>query len=276
MLPNELISTFQKLFGVESARMDHSLKVEFNRLSNEFTRRGVLASGAACHVLIDESERSLNTRAQVIFALLNRAATSHAIEYTVAAQADILQIFTSTLIEQEVHLEKLTEDTPPFRAVRRHEPAILKHIAFQLKKACDQEIIRISGELELMVAAQAKREKSKTDGGPSFNISGPVGVIQTGAGSFGVANQHIDQSAADALIKAIDVIDRALRDAPERQDAAEIIVDVRAELGKPKPNSAKLGGLLTGLGAAISYTPKLREAYDTLKWAATFFHINLP
>jgi hypothetical protein len=38
----------------------------------------------------------------------------------------------------------------------------------------------------------------------------------------------------------------------------------------------KIGGYVRSIGAAIEFVPHLREAYETLKWSATFLGINLP
>jgi hypothetical protein len=61
-----------------------------------------------------------------------------------------------------------------------------------------------------------------------------------------------------------------------RDDVGAIVHEAKEEVEKERPNGARLRALVAGIGSAIAYAPKLRAAYDTLKWAAGMIGVSLP
>lgn len=62
----------------------------------------------------------------------------------------------------------------------------------------------------------------------------------------------------------------------DQDEVKELIAEGKAEIAKPKPNRTRLRSIISGIGTAISYAPKIKAAYDALKWAGSFIHVNLP
>jgi hypothetical protein len=125
-------------------------------------------------------------------------------------------------------------------------------------------------------------EKGLPSGTQATNVfNAPVGLVQTGAGSIGFSTQHLDSGAKDALEKAMDALLRALDEKSVNGEAPlnevrELVIETKAEVAKPKPNMTRVKSLVAGIGGAISFVPKLKVAYDTVKWAAAMINITLP
>ncbi|HXP95227.1 MAG TPA: hypothetical protein VN809_00850, partial [Telmatospirillum sp.] len=126
---------------------------------------------------------------------------------------------------------------------------------------------------------QANGQSSGT--APTMVFNAPVGVLQTGPGSYGVAHQQIDQGTSENLRRALEMLVKQLptsqEDLPfDPSEVRDMIEASTTELDAPKPNALKLRSLLSGIGGVILNAPRLKDAYDTLKWAAKFVGVDLP
>ena len=109
-----------------------------------------------------------------------------------------------------------------------------------------------------------------------------LGSFRPAPGASDSRSQHLDSGAKDALEKAMDALMKALDEThsassgPPLNEVRELVIETKAEVAKPKPNMTKVKSLVTGIGGAISFTPKLKDAYDTVKWAGAMIGIPLP
>jgi hypothetical protein len=70
---------------------------------------------------------------------------------------------------------------------------------------------------------------------------------------------------------------RPTSEAPIAQDEViELAKEVQRELAKPTLNGTRIHSLISGISQTISYVPKLKAAYDTIKWAAAMINVTLP
>jgi hypothetical protein len=53
-----------------------------------------------------------------------------------------------------------------------------------------------------------------------------------------------------------------------RNEVKELVIDAHAETKKSNPNMTRLRSIVSGIGTAIEFAPKTKEAYEALKWAA--------
>ncbi|MFD9902613.1 hypothetical protein [Mesorhizobium sp. NPDC059025] len=217
--------------------------------------------------------------AQTAFNLILRCATA----YGLRLDRSNVMYFEARLSEriqwESGYLNDLVQISAPFR---NSVPAnLLASIMSDLNKVTSLELQRISGELNLTAASNA-RVADVPAPNTHVIVNAPVGVLQTGAGSYGVASFTIDSSAADALGKAFEDIQGQLSVLSDkdvgfnRQEILDMVMEAQAETKKERPNSTKLKAFVTGVGSAISFTPKLKAASDTLKWAGALVSIPLP
>jgi hypothetical protein len=279
MLPAPLMKTFQSLLSVETQKLDEQTRAGVTSQVSMCAGRGALQSSAACQLVVAEASKSIPIRAQTALNLVVRCLAAHSLPVDAATRDDAVALLNDYLDHQQQALRATAQASAPFRSTAAG-PEFLSPI----DRATQLERDRLAGELDLMVAAVATRSESRGSAQPgatTIAIHGPVGVVQTGPGSYGTAHQHIDAGAREALEKAIGQILDRLADAPTSTpfDIGEIrqmAEETRAELQSSKPNASKLRALVAGTGSAIAYAPHLKEAYDTLKWAAAFLGINLP
>lgn len=268
---------FSALLSVERTKLNDIVKRDIGRAVTQANARGLLRSSVSMKLVTDTAINAIPVYAQTALNLVLRAASAHGETISADNQTDIMEGIKKELLFEIEMLRAAVTGSVPFR-----DSGISggDRLMEQIDKAADLELQRVSGELNLIVA-QNKRAEGNAQTGSTIIVNAPVGVLQTGPGSFGVANQHIDAGAAEALDKAL----TALLEQLERTDGdgrvnvheiAEMVTESKAELQKPKPNASKLKSLITGIGSTISYLPKLKDAYDTLKWAANGIGVPLP
>lgn len=76
------------------------------------------------------------------------------------------------------------------------------------------------------MAAANSRKSEQGEDGAKLVFNAPVGVVQTGAGSIGIATQHIDAGAKEALSEAMTKLIEALTE----EQASDLPFD-RGEVG---------------------------------------------
>lgn len=143
---------------------------------------------------------------------------------------------------------------------------------------------RCYSDIDLYVLALKQEVESgsaTTKGNLVLNFHGPVGAVQTGAGSTATVTQHLGDSEKDALLKALDLVERLLSaieaaGGPPRVQLEEIVTDCRAEIAKPTPNRLKITSLAGGLATAIQTVAVAGPAYTALRSALSLVGIHLP
>jgi hypothetical protein len=211
--------------------------------------------------------------------LLTRCLSAHRVLITDVTRQATKDILFERMESARRSLRSLAESQPTLKHPWMQEA--MRTTLQTFTRVVDREIVRVTSEVDLMAASATGAAEIAGSQSPGMVFHGPVGVVQTGPGSFGVAVQHIDQTATDAIRKALDEITTALSAGIEEpsfnvQDVSEMVEQSRAELDKTKPNAPKLVAMLSGIGSVISYVPKLRAAYETLKWALAFVGVTLP
>lgn len=268
---------FQALLSVERVKLNDVIERDINRAVNDANSRGVLRSSMSMKSVTDAATKAMPVYAQTALNLMLRAASAHGETISSDNLSDIIERIKKELIFELEILRAAVTASVPFR-----DSGISggDRLMEQMNRAAHLELDRVIGELRLIVA-QNKRAGANAPAGSTIIVNAPVGVLQTGPGSFGMANQHIDAGAVEALDKALTILLGQLErtDGDGRVNVAEIaemVVESKTELQKTTPNASKLKSLITGIGSTISYLPKLKDAYDTLKWAANGIGVPLP
>jgi hypothetical protein len=146
-----------------------------------------------------------------------------------------------------------------------------------------------SGEPHHLLADVAARQHVDERGRSRFQalghrlaVSEAAGAEPVQAGSFGISHQHIEQGASDAIQKALADLRQALDENSDSElpfdvpELRELIQDGETEVRKENPNGTRLRATMSAIGSAIEYAPKLRTAYEAVKWACTFIGVTLP
>jgi hypothetical protein len=284
-----VLDVFTRLYEIELAKLDANLTREMGKTVSVLAGKGMLQSSTAGRMLIEAATTSIPVRAQLAFNLYVRSASAHGVALMGVARNEAAEHIGAAMQRQVEPLKRAISSSAPFHdggggRGSSMMTAMLSTILPEIDSVMGRELSRLDAELDLIAATSARQPTSGTaDNGQTMVFHGPVGVVQTGIGSIGIANQHIDQGAVDAIRKALHEISEALKSdvADPLQDfdpteISEMVRDGEAEVAKAKPNLARLRATLSGIGAAISYAPKLRAAYDTLKWAGAFVGVTLP
>jgi hypothetical protein len=141
----------------------------------------------------------------------------------------------------------------------------------QLRGSLDRTLRMIGSDIDLY-AVNLKRvaEQQGRAGQPIYNFLGPVGAVQTGAGSVAHVVQSIGAGDREALLRALEALGQAVaavKDlaAERRVDILQLVDDSKRELAKERPNTLRLPGLLRDLATAVQTIPAAQEAYETLR-----------
>lgn len=273
MIPAAPRSDFFALYSVEKQKLDRALDRDINTSIGKWSASGALLSGGAMLGLVRECTNSIPVRAQVALNLLLRTLAAHGTPLTDEVSSDCREIVFGLLNDQRSQFIARLEETPPFRM--KNAGSARQSALKDIDEVIDLENRRIQGEINLIVAAS---KRPTADSSPSLNFHGPVGVVQTGSGSYAVSNQTIDASAAQKLNEALAKLEADLssESGTEVDDVRELVADAKTELQKERPNPSKVKALFQGIGSTIEFMPKIRPAYDAVKWAASLVGINLP
>lgn len=271
----ELIAVFNDLLAVERTKLNDQLQRDIGAEVSRLSANGTLRSGVALKVIASTAGNVIPIFAQVALTLMLRALKAHGVGLGKNNRDSVAAEIKGHIDSEISELQAKILETPSYRSMPEHAASALGH----LDRLAALEMQRIYGELRLIATAS---EEAPPPAGSTNVFNAPVGLVQTGAGSFGFSTQHLDNGARGALEKAMDAL---LKDLDEYQskgtdvrmsEARELAVETKTEVVKPKPNLTKVKSLVAGIGGAISFTPKLKEAYDTVKWAAAMIEVPLP
>lgn len=274
------VDDFRTLTAVETRKIDKQMTREFQSVVAEAARRGVLYSSMSIEMVHRAATQTLPVRAQMAFSILMRSLEAYGIPVTAANKNAVEALLSAWIDDQRAKVEATMMQTVPFK--QNLQGNWDGPLLGELKEISNAECQRLSGEISLISARNERiAQKNAESGGASIVFNGPVGLVQTGAGSYGVALQHIDGATKASLNEALD---KLLRELDEKNGEFEfdvdevrtVAVEAKAEVAKDAPSALRLRGLISAIGGAISYAPKLKSAYDTLKWAGNLIGINMP
>lgn len=272
----DLVTDFRDLLAVESIKINDSVSNDINKAVSDAAARGMLQSSAAMQMTAGCAAAAIPIFANAAFNIMLRAAAAHGVEVSSANRADVHAQLKSVIDEEVEELKKRVGRTPPFKADLGAKFA--DQVLSGLTEKASLEISRLEGELRLIAAAQSR--KPTDDGKQTIIINAPVGVVQTGPGSYGSATQHIDQGTSEALHKALSLVieklsEHSAQSAINVSEVRDLAVEGKAELAKEKPNATKVKSIIKGIGDTIAYLPNFKEAYETLKWAGLAIGVAL-
>lgn len=137
---------------------------------------------------------------------------------------------------------------------------------------------RIFTEIDFAVL----KHSAPTESTPGVvNIYQSYGIVQTGAGTSASFTIRIGGPERREIEEALEAIEQALGQAAslgsvERDQALELVSDVKNELRREEPNGLRIRGALQGLATTIQTVAAAPQAYQLLKGAAALLGLQLP
>ncbi|EHK58165.1 hypothetical protein [Allomesorhizobium alhagi] len=278
---DNMIGDFEGLLAVERTKLNDQVKREIGKTTAQFSARGSLQSSMAIKGVVDVASRTIPIFAQATLNLIIRSTTAHGIAINSTNRDEIRTLVAGHVSNEVARLRAIVSEAPPLKSKSMAPTG--ETLLAELGRIEKLEMQRITGELALIAASNDKRiADGVSNNSPTLVFNAPVGVVQTGPGSYGIANQVIDSAAREALENAFTALLEVLaaeesEDVPfDRLEVEELAIEGKSELSKEKPNRTRLKTIVSGIGGAISYAPKFKDAYDTLKWAGALVGISLP
>lgn len=279
MLPSELVDNFHRLFSAECLVRDQVLIKQFVSNTSEFLKRGILQSSMAALASAEIAAEELKVRASMAYNELLKTASAYGVELDDEFRADGGALIVSVIDGAAMQLRAMALEQPTMKWGDRAPNAL--EILDQAAQAAKDKLL---AELDRTIAQARTRavQTNNMSGGNSFNITGPVGIIQTGMGSMAVLSQHVDCSTKMTLRQVLERVREDVLVTPDSAlptSKAEIVETVEAcleQLDKERPNQTMLRWMLSGLGETIGAVASLQPAYETFKGALSLIGVTLP
>lgn len=223
---------------------------------NSHSARGVLQSSMTAEALVKIVAEDARDRIRAIWGIIHRTTASANVEINEQSEQDLAKLLVSLAKEN-------TDDLPAYykeRTSKYVRNGLVDKLAPDVESAIENETEIQLNELKLF--ALNYRNRSEASAGPTVNVYGTAGSIQTG--SHAVANVNIQVKSAGELKQLLENIERDLDSIdgfPEadREEIKAVILDGKTELDKPAPNKTRIKGSLSGIADA------LRQADSALK-----------
>ncbi len=152
----------------------------------------------------------------------------------------------------------------------------------KIDESYDLSLRKVNNEIEIFALSLNSKETShENSDNITLNVYSPVGSIQLGNYSTANVNQVINQDDKKELIKALNIVEKAIFSLPKittfsKEEVLDIVQDSKQELSKEKPNKTKLRGFISTIGHSLQTVATLHSAYQAIKSAALFIGVSFP
>ncbi len=277
MLDSKTEELVRNLMRAERAARRPSVQSSLSKINIEFSRRGTLQSSARLHAVRRTLAEELSARGTLLLGMIQR--THHILGASL----------TDTLLDdlkREAHIH-IDEDSRELTDILQRVLANLgplKMSQFTMEQEALRVTWKVDAELDLYVSGlRAQAAKTMTSGQSviNMNISGPVGAVQTGAGSTAHIAQNLGTEDRIALEAALAVLQDQLNNSTAInagvQDEVQTLVDQsKTELKKEKPALAVLRAMLSSAATTIQTVADMQPAYRALKTTLVPLGVLLP
>ena len=281
MIPHVARDQFNEIISHEMFEMQRSMGATMAATQSEQAMRGMLPSGVAMQALALDAVNSLKARSQFILGQLMRCLTAHRVPLTDANLTEAAQLLRDK-IEAEAqmirsHMFSLGSfNTQSFG----HAELARQQIQGQFDQEAPRLISRLTTELRLAAAASIA-ETAPSPATPTFNFSGPVGLVQTGDGSQATVTHHLNSGTRSEIVQTLQALleqidRRPSNEIPRRSELRELVIETKTEAEKPNANALKLGSSLRTIAETTKFVGSLGPAYQAIKPLLSYFGIHLP
>jgi predicted transcriptional regulator len=251
------------------------LAAKLSTRTNELAARGLGISGAAVQTYIAEAKEELDRRAQYVWDTIERAYSSLSGKYTSDLRADLNSEGTARVRGEVLKIVAIVNDRLKHAVLRPHQGMVMRELVL----AGNEHERRIAVKVDYYLDKLSRGGTPTAAGATVVTVHGNVTSLQTGDRS--VAHVVINQGASADLITALDNLrgeaERAHdAAATDRQDLFGMIDDIKQALTTSRPSSARIYGLLSGVGQVVQTIGSTAAAWQLVKAAAAAAGIQVP
>lgn len=272
MIDQQVRDITQRLLEAEFRLRDEALQNDTRAIKERLSARGMLSSGFTVSQINDLARREYRARTNIAWDKLQRVLSDTGVAVTPELAGDLLSWI-------EGHIEA------QFQALGRFLSHAFTGVGMgggvgplQDEAAALKQEFR--ARADLLVLSLSKRAAS-APASSVMNFYGTVGAVQTGALASASVSLQLAQADLASLSEAINRVADEIGAAADLQSDAvgavqEILLDLKDEMKKQKPNSIRLRHLAMGVATTIQTSASLRPSYEVLKAALLPLGVVLP
>ena len=251
------------------------LAAKLSACSNELGAKGLGISGAAVQTYIAEAKADLNGRAQYVWDTIERAYSSLSGKCTSDLRADLNSEGTARVRDEVLKIVGIVNNRLKHAVLRPHQGMVMRELVL----AGNEHERRIAVKVDYYLDKLSSGGTPTAAGATVVTVHGNVTSLQTGDRC--IAHVMINQGASADLITALDRL-RAEAErahdaaATDRQDLFGMIDDIKQAMTMSQPSSARIYGLLSGVGQVVQTIGSTAAAWQLVKVAAAAAGIPVP
>jgi hypothetical protein len=271
MLGAAVSNCIRETVEAELRPRDDSVRASISASANKLAARGMSVSTAAFVERGRIGCNELTIRAEITWLQIQRCYAAYGGAHYDQLAADLQQQVAELLSKETMVVHSLVD------ALARTDlpPAVQTHIQDALKKRRDELLRKMANEARFYAQSLERSQAAEPSG---ITIHGNVGALQTGASAH--ATIHIEIGATGRFVEGLEALRAAVEHAADvsseqRAETKEMLADLLAAARAPKPNGAKIAGLLNGVATIIKTAASLRGAWDLVRDVARLIGISL-
>lgn len=243
---------------------------EVSHIKEKMNAMGAFYSGATVKLISGAIGNEFRVRASLIWHAFARALDAKAVVLSNKITSEVKQRLADIL---DKHSPDLPKHHQELAGITRG-PIFGKSVQ-ELKKAA---LDRIFTEIDY---ALLKHSAPSEPGSSVVNVYQSYGIVQTGAGSSASLTINLDSEELSEIEKALESVKETLERSTslasvERNQAFELVSDIKNEIKRAKPNLFRIRGAMQGLAMTIQTIASAPKAYQLLKGAASLLGLQLP
>lgn len=272
MLDQTVRDRFTSLLDIRISERVKQFKAELMQIDRQAASKGMFTSGHHASQVLQAHERELEVRTIITWESLVRAHKTLGIHLDGEAASELKSVLHSEINKYYAELST---------SLQSYEQRLPVSVSLDLGASKSHVTRKHDIEVDLYVDSFTNGRADQQATSSQYNFYGTVGTVQTGASSLANVVQNIGASDQEALLKALELTDTALRNASqlgERQQSElrEIVTECQTELGSKAPNNTKLLTMLGVLATSIQALASAQPAYQALKTALLPLGVTLP
>jgi len=281
MLDQQVVNLANDRIRLEIDGHRRKFHEDVKRAEREVAAREPFRPGARFEKVGSLGVDAVRDRGQIIWQTLFRFVTLSGVTWYEGLTEDLKRVVADRLSESVGDIKGYADKVE--REMR--EPRLLtlvSHLRTKIEDARTTTLKTMNSEIDLFVislknGAQApKNQPAQT----VFNISSPVGAIQTGANAIAHVSQAIDPATRDKLLGVLIDLGQRLENIDAlpghpKHEIAELIKDSETEIRKDTPNWTKIRNFLSSIATSIQTVAALKPAYEGLKEILGYLGISV-
>lgn len=274
MLNEKVVTLADALIRTQLKERKKQLPREILEIANAFNARGTYYSSMHLQAVEELCGREIEIRMRIVVQAYQKV-LSELNEPPTSELAELLK----RKLDQWVPLHDDYKHAPQELASRAN---LLSQLTDTVNEARIDAVNKLEAEIEVFFAGALQRSKSSGAqvGSTAITVYGPVGAVMSGSVLSGNVIQNVTASDKENLLKALELLEDALRkQSPSdfsKEEVIELVTESKTEVSKTKPNWLRLRTIVTAIGESIQTVASLGDIYQKVKAALLPFGVMLP